>query len=44
MLGISAAGVRRLIAVGDLRSVNIGRRILVPIEEVHAYADRLTAA
>lgn len=44
MLGISDAYVRRLIAGGELQSVNIGRRILVPIEAVHAYADKLTAA
>jgi excisionase family DNA binding protein len=44
MLGISGAFVRRLIAAGELQHVTIGRRVLVPLESVHAYADKLTAA
>jgi len=34
LLGISSCGLRRLIAKGLLRSVNVGARVLVPSSEV----------
>jgi excisionase family DNA binding protein len=39
--GISPRTVRRLVEGGDLKSVKIGRRLLVEVASVHAYMDRI---
>jgi excisionase family DNA binding protein len=43
MLGIGRSTVFRLIADGELPSVRIGRRRLVPVAGVRDYAARLAA-
>lgn len=40
-LGIGRTKLRELLSTGQLRSVRIGRRVLVPVGEVEAYVQRL---
>ncbi len=40
-LGVGRTTIFELIASGELRSVRIGRRRLIPAAELHRYAERL---
>jgi len=42
-IGIGTTKFRELIRSGELRSVRIGRRVVVPRSELDAYLDRLLA-
>jgi excisionase family DNA binding protein len=42
-LGVSRAMTYRILAAGELRSVSIGDRRLVPIAAIDDYIERLTA-
>jgi excisionase family DNA binding protein len=44
VLGVGRSTVYELIGQGALRSVKIGRRSLVPVEELTAYVERLLAS
>ena len=44
LLGIGRTKTYRLIAAGQLRTVQIGRRRLVPRSELHAFIDELLEA
>jgi excisionase family DNA binding protein len=35
LLSVSAGAVRRFVAAGRLRAVQVGRRVLVPMETIH---------
>jgi excisionase family DNA binding protein len=41
-LGVGRTKVFELVASGALRSVRVGRRRLVPVAELRAYAERLS--
>lgn len=43
LLSISVLKARRLAASGDLFTVHLGRRVLVPAEEVERYVEELKA-
>lgn len=38
-LGVSVSALKPIVARGDLKSIRIGRRRLVPIGELHAYIE-----
>jgi excisionase family DNA binding protein len=41
LLGLGRSTVFRLVREGQLASVRVGRRRLMPVKEIHAFADRL---
>jgi excisionase family DNA binding protein len=40
-LGVSRAKLYQLLKAGDIATVRIGQRRLIPVEEIDAYADSL---
>jgi excisionase family DNA binding protein len=41
MLGLGRSTIFRLCREGQIASVRVGRRRLVPVKELHAFAERL---
>lgn len=41
LLGIGRSGLYNIISAGELKTVHIGRRHLVPADELEAYAARV---
>jgi len=44
MLGISRSTLYELITVGDLKAVKVGRRTLIPHDELERYLAKLKAS